>query len=70
MKEQCLLQSVRHTVQRGHLSRVEENLRKEIYHKIFLHRAIPCGLCLIGVSVVLQQNNDPNHTSKRCQQYL
>lgn len=70
MKEQCLLQSMRHTDQRGNLSRVEENLRKEIYHKIFLHRAIPCGQRLIWVGVIIQQNNDPNHSSEMRRQYF
>ena len=32
--------------------------------------AIPCGQRLIGANFLLQQNNDPKHTSKLCKNYL
>ena len=31
---------------------------------------IPCGQCLIGANFLLQQDNDPKHTSKLCKNYL
>lgn len=33
-------------------------------HSIFQHHAIPCGRRLIGANFLLQQDNDPKHSSK------
>lgn len=32
--------------------------------------AIPCGKYLLGNNFMLQQEDDPKHTSKQCQHYL
>ena len=40
------------------------------YNSILQRYAIPSGLCLVGVSFVFQQYNDPKHTSRLCKGYL
>ena len=40
------------------------------YHSILQHHAIPCRQRLIGANLLLQQDNDPKHTSKLCKKYL
>jgi hypothetical protein len=37
-------------------------LNQHGYHNILQRYAIPSGLCLVGLSFVFQQNNDPKHT--------
>ena len=54
----------------GHLHKVKGILIKEGYHSILQRHAIPCGQRLIGANFLLQQDNDPNHTSKLCKNYL
>ena len=54
----------------GDLYRVKEILKKEGYHSILQLHAIPCGWRLIGASFLLQQDNDPKHSSKLCNNYL
>ena len=54
----------------GDLHRVKGILNKEGYHSILQCHAIPCGQRLIGVNVLLQQDNDPKHTSKLFKNYL
>ena len=48
----------------GNLYMVKGILNKEGYH------SIPCGQLLIGVNFLLQQDNEPKHTSKLCKNYL
>ena len=45
-------------------------LNQHGYPSILQQYAIPCGLRLVGVSFVFQQDNDPKHTSKLCKGYL
>ena len=33
-------------------------------------QAIPSSLCLVGPSLIFQQDNDPKHTSGLCEGYL
>ena len=47
----------------GDLYRVKGILKKEGYHSIFQHNAIPYVRCLIGA-------NFPKHSSKLCKNYL
>ena len=50
----------------GDLYRVKGILKKEGYNSIFQHNAIP----LIGANFLLQQDNDPKHRTKLCNNYL
>ena len=54
----------------GDLYKVKGILNKEGYHSILQCHAIPCGQRLIGANFLLQQDNDPKHTSKLCKNYL
>ena len=54
----------------GNLHRVTGTLNQKGYHSILQRHAIPSGLCLVGQRFILQQDNDPNHTSRLCQNYL
>jgi transposase len=54
----------------GDLYRVDGIMRKEDYHSILQRHAIPSGLRLGGRGFVLQQDNDPKHTSNLCKNYL
>ena len=54
----------------GDLYRVKGILKKEGYHSILHRHAISCELRLIGVNFLLQQDNDPKHSSKLCNNYL
>ena len=47
----------------GDLYKVKGILNKEGYHSILQCHAIPCGQRLIGANFLLQQDNDPKHTS-------
>ncbi|CAJ0600731.1 unnamed protein product [Cylicocyclus nassatus] len=62
MLEECLMPSA--------WWRVKGILNKEGYHSILQRHAIPSGQRLIGANFVLQQDNDPKHTSKLCKNYL
>ena len=39
-------------------------------HQILVKHAVPSGQRLIGKGFILNQDNDPKHTSKICQNYL
>ncbi|CDQ85386.1 unnamed protein product [Oncorhynchus mykiss] len=82
MLEECLTPSVKHGGGNvmvwgcfgggkvGDLYRVKGIMKKEGYHSILQHHAIPCGQSLIGANFLLQQDNDPKHSSKLCKDYL
>ena len=54
----------------GDFYRVKGILKKEGYHSILQRHAIPYGRRLIGANFLLQQDNDPKHSSKLCNNYL
>ena len=54
----------------GNLHRVTDTLNQKGYHSILQPLAIPSGLCRVGQGFILQQDNDPKHTSRVCQNYL
>lgn len=54
----------------GKLVKIEGTMKKEQYHSILQRHAIPSGFNLIGRGFILQQDNDPKHTSKLCISYL
>ena len=54
----------------GDLHRVTGTLNQKGYHSILQRHAIPSGLRLVGQGFILQQDNDPKHTSRLCQNYL
>jgi transposase len=54
----------------GDLYRVKGILKKEGYHSILQHHAIPYGRRVIGANFLLKQDNDPKHSSKLCKNYL
>ena len=82
MLEECLTPSVKHgrgnvtfwgcfaAGKVGYLCNIKGILNKEGYHSILQRHAIPCGQRLIGANFLLQQDNDPKHTSKLCKNYL
>jgi hypothetical protein len=45
----------------GDLFRIQGTLNQHGYHSILQQYAIPSGLCLVGLSFVFQQDNDPTH---------
>nr|XP_054606757.1 protein FAM200C-like [Nothobranchius furzeri] len=54
----------------GDLYRVRGPMNQNGYHSILQRHAVPSGMRLIGQGFILQQDNDPNHKSKLCQNYL
>ena len=54
----------------GDLYRVTGTLNQKGYHSILQRHAITSGLCLVGQGFILQQDNDPKHTSRLCQNDL
>ncbi|MBN3300843.1 NMD3A protein, partial [Amia calva] len=53
-----------------HQQLVKGILKKEGYHSILQLHAIPCERHLIGASFLIQQDNDPKHSSKLCKNHL
>lgn len=54
----------------GALVRINGKMDQNVYHNILVRHAIPSGRQPVGQNLVLQQHNDPNHTSKLCTNYL
>lgn len=54
----------------GDLVRIQGILKKEGYKKILEDSAVPCGTRLIGPEFIFQQDNDPKHTSRLCENFL
>ena len=54
----------------GNLHRVTDTLNLKGNHSILQRHAIPSGLHLVGQGFILQQDNNPKHTSRLCQNYL
>lgn len=52
------------------LKRIVGIMDKKVYHSILVRHALPAGKRLIGKPFILQQDNDPKHTSRFCQDYL
>ena len=50
----------------GDLHQIHGILNQHGYHSILQRHAIPSGTRLIGPNFVLQQDNDPKHTSRLC----
>ena len=48
------------------LQRVSGTLNQNGYHSILQCHAIPSGVRLVGQGFILQQDNDPKHTSRLC----
>ena len=54
----------------GNLHRVTGTLNQKGYHSILQCHAIPSGLRIVVQGFILQQDNNPKHTSRLCQTYL
>lgn len=54
----------------GDIVKIDGILKKEQYKIILEQHAISSGERLIGKPFVLQQNNDPKHSSKLCREYV
>ena len=54
----------------GDLFKIEDTLNQHGYHSILQRHAIPSCLRLVGPSFIVQQDNDPKHTSRLCRGYL
>lgn len=54
----------------GDLHRIKGTLEQKGYHSILSRHCIPSGTRLIGRGFVMQQDNNPKHTSKLCSNYL
>lgn len=82
MARQCIVPTVKHGggsamvwgcfagEKVGDLVKIEGILKKEGYHRILQKHAIPSGKRLVGRGFVLQQDNDPKHTSNLCKNYV
>ena len=45
----------------GHLFRIQDTLNQHSYHSVLQRYSILSGLRLVGLSFVIQQDNDPTH---------
>jgi hypothetical protein len=54
----------------GDLFIIQGQLNQHGYHSNLQRYTIPSGLCLVGLSFVFQQDNDPTYTFKLCKFYL
>ena len=54
----------------GNIHRIQGKLDQNGYHSILVRQALPSGKSLIGHGFIMEQDNDPKHTSKKCKDYL
>lgn len=54
----------------GDLVKIEGIMKKEDYKRILQTHAIPSGLRKIGRGFILQQDNDPKHSSRLCRGFV
>ena len=55
----------------GDLVQINGFMRKEHYHSISVHHAVPSGMRLFSNGEwVFQEDNDPKHTSNLCKRYF
>jgi hypothetical protein len=54
----------------GDLVKIDGKMNQKDYHAILQRHAKTSGLRLIGKGFVLQQDNDPKHTSRLCKNYV
>ena len=54
----------------GDLFKIEGILNQRGYHSILQRHALPSDLRIVGPALILQQDNDPKHTSRLCKGYL
>jgi hypothetical protein len=54
----------------GEVFRIQGTLNQHGYHSILQGYVIPSGFCSVGLSFVIQQDNDPKHTSRLFKGYL
>lgn len=54
----------------GELVKIDGKMDQNYYHRLLSQHIIPSGLSLLGNGFIFQQDNDPKHTSKLCQNYL
>ncbi|XP_017790058.1 PREDICTED: uncharacterized protein LOC108572315 [Habropoda laboriosa] len=81
-KNQCIVPTVKHgsgsvmiwgcfsTVGVGDLIKIEHTMKKEDYKQILEQHALPSGHQLIGRNFIMQQDNDPKHSSKLYKGFL
>lgn len=51
----------------GNIFKIKGTLNQHHYHSSLEQHAIQSGMCLVGLSFRLQQDNDPKHTFGLCQ---
>ncbi len=52
------------------LKKIEGIMEQKMYHGILTRNVMPQGTKLMGKGFIFQQDNDPKHTAKFCQNYL
>ncbi len=54
----------------GDLVKIDVIKYSKKYHNILVQYSIPSGNRIIGLRSILQQDNDPKHTSSLCRKYV